>query len=86
MTALAPLTTLTTLDLSYCDALTNWHLAAALPPLTALQRLELTGCSQVTDGLLPALAPLSRLTTLCTAHCYDLLAPGDPTYLTQTLV
>jgi len=84
MAVLSGMTTLTSLDLSYCDALTNQHVAAAVSRLTRLQRLELTGCSQVTDGVLPSLAPLQSLQSLCAAHCYDMLSASAPSLAALT--
>jgi bacterioferritin-associated ferredoxin len=75
--ALAPLTGLTSLDLSGCVQVTDEGLRAALAPLARLTSLNLAYCSGLTDkGVRALLPPFTTLTSLNLADCCGVTNEG----------
>jgi hypothetical protein len=68
MWALSPLTSLTFLDLSYCEAVTHKWIST-LAPLINRTSLSLQNCKRVSDKGLRALSPLTALTSLKLGSC-----------------
>ncbi|KAK3241197.1 hypothetical protein CYMTET_49014 [Cymbomonas tetramitiformis] len=73
--ALAPLTALTSLNLSYCSGVTDEGVGA-LASLTTLTSLDLSYCSGVTDEGVRGLAPLTALTSLNLSYCRGVTDEG----------
>ena len=66
---------ITSLDLTYCDQLSDDGLRS-LDCLTVLTSLDLSFCDQVTDEGLPSLAGLTALTSLDLNGCEQVSADG----------
>ena len=75
LAALAPLTSLTSLNLAVCKQITDVGVAA-LAPLISLASLTLGECNRITDVGVAALAPLTSLTSLDLCCCNRITDAG----------